>query len=84
MVKFELFTSKKIWLVPLTIILFAVPGIFGITTWAEPVFGVPESKVVAKVFPPSVDSKTSTAPQFTPLVLVPATVQLMDCVVPAL
>ena len=75
--------SKNIWLVPLTIILFVVPETFGITTACEPSFGVPATKVIGKVKPPSVDNKISTFIQFIPLALVPATVQLIVWDVPA-
>ncbi|ESU27405.1 hypothetical protein FLJC2902T_21100 [Flavobacterium limnosediminis JC2902] len=82
-VKLALFTSKKMWLLPFTMIRLVVPGIFGITTLCEPSFGVPANKTVGNVCPPLVDNKMSTLAQFTPLALVPATVQLIVCVVPA-
>ena len=82
-VKLLLFTSKKIWLLPFTIILLVVPGMFGIMMFWEPSFGVEASKTIGKVCPPSVDNKMSTLVQFTPFVLVPATDQLMVCEVPA-
>ena len=83
MVKFTLLTSKKIWLVPFTMILLVVPGLFGITTLAVPVFGFAESKVIGNVCPPSVDNKISTFAQFTKFTFVPATVQFIVCDDPA-
>jgi hypothetical protein len=55
---------------------------FGITTEARTIIRVSESKVIGKVIPPSLESKISTLAQFKLLALVPATVQLMICVVP--
>ena len=63
-------------------ILFVVPARFGITTFSAPSLAVPESKVVEKVNPPSVDNTISTLAQFTPFAVVPATFQVMLCVLP--
>ncbi len=71
------------WLVPLTMILLVVPEVLGITTAWVPSFGVPATKTIGKVNPPSVDNKISTLAQFTPFAFVPATVQLIVCDVPA-
>ena len=64
-------------------IRLVVPALFGITTLAAPLLGVAESKVIGKVFPPSVDNKIVTFEQFTPFAFVPATVQFIVCDVPA-
>ena len=76
-------TSKKIVPLPLIIILLLFPTILGITTSSEPSLAVPESKVIEKVCPPSVDKNTSTFAQFTPLAFVPATFHVIVCELPA-
>ena len=58
-VKFVFDTSKKIWLVPLIMILFCVPGVFGIVTACVPSFGVAANNV-DQVVPPLVEIKIST------------------------
>jgi hypothetical protein len=59
-------------LVPFTIILLVVPGVFGIVIACVPSFGV-AANIVDQLFPPSVDNKISTLAQLTPFAVVPAT-----------
>ena len=68
-------------MVPFTIILFVVPGVFGIVTACVPSFGVAATKV-DHVVPASVDKRISTFAQFTPFAVVPATAQVIVCELP--
>ena len=77
MLKFSLLMSKKTLLLALTLILAFEVDKFGNETVALPSLGVPPSKRMGNVYPPSVLKKMSTALQFTPFPLVPATSQEM-------
>jgi hypothetical protein len=59
-------------------ILFVVPGVFGIETASVPSLGVAANKV-AQVVPPFVEINISTLAQFTPFAVVPATAHVTDC-----
>src|SRR6476661_1784247 len=54
----------------------------GAVTVAEPSLAVPASSTVGYVRPPSVESRMFTVAQFTPLAVVPATLQVTVWVLP--
>ena len=54
---------------------------FGIVTASVPSFAV-AATIVDHVVPPFVDNKISTFAQLTPFAVVPATAQVMVCVLP--
>src|SRR5688500_4651873 len=74
--------SKKILFNPFTMILPSVVGSTGILTVAEPSFGSLASSTCGYVKPPSVDNLISTFVQLTGAAVVPATSQVMVCIVP--
>jgi hypothetical protein len=75
-VMLALFTSKKMWLVPFTMILPVVVAVLGIVTFCEPSLGVAATRVV-QLAPLFVDHKISTLAQLTPFAVVPATFQVI-------
>jgi len=81
-VKLALLMSKKMFPTDSTFIRAVVVAVLGIVTACVPSFAVPETNVVGKVKPPSVESKIFTVLQLMGVRFVELTDQVMVCVEP--